>query len=135
VKPARAGEQPDPVAGQLASDHVDLAPDHMLGTRGQVGDGDVVLEPVALAVHLALAQAGEVEDRLPQRLGRDRTGVDADPTEHVLPFDDGNPTAEFRRRDRGLLATRTRTHDEHVEIMHGHSLAADRSESSGRTAR
>ena len=40
-------------------------------------DGDVVLDPVALPVQLALRQAGEVEHGLPQRLRRNRAGIDA----------------------------------------------------------
>src|SRR5699024_3974704 len=39
------GDQLDPVADQLAADHVDLPADHVLGAGGQVGDGDLVLEP------------------------------------------------------------------------------------------
>ena len=41
-------DQRDPVAGELVADHVDLAADHVLGAGGQVGDGDVLLDPVAL---------------------------------------------------------------------------------------
>ena len=88
---AGAGEQGDVVAGQLAADDVDLPADHVLGAGGQVGDGDVVLDPVALAVQLALAEAGEVEHRLAQGLGRDGAGVDADPADHVAALDDGRP--------------------------------------------
>ena len=47
-EPAGAGEHRDPVAGQLVADDVDLPADHVLGAGGQVGDGDLVLDPVAL---------------------------------------------------------------------------------------
>ena len=77
------GEDRDPVAGQLAAHHVVLPADHVLGPGGQVGDGDLVLDPVALPVHLPLVQAGQVQHRLPERLGRDRAGVQAHPAEHV----------------------------------------------------
>src|SRR6266487_145308 len=94
-----------PVPGQLAAPHVDLAAHHMLGAGGQVRDRDVVLDPVALAVHLPLVQAGEVKHRLAQGLGRDRPCVQAHPADHVPALHDGGTAAELRRRDRGLLAT------------------------------
>ena len=64
----------------------------------QVGDGDVLLDPVALAVQLALVQPGQVEHRLAQRLGRDRAGVDADPADHVPRSTMADPAAELGRR-------------------------------------
>jgi hypothetical protein len=96
----------------------DLATDHVLGARGQVGDRDVVLEPVRRAVHLALVQPGEVEDRLAERLRRDRAGVDADTAHHVPLLDDGRALAEFGASDRRLLSTRTGTDDEQVVVVH-----------------
>jgi hypothetical protein len=93
--------------------HVDLAAD-VLGARQQVGDGDLFLDPVAGAVQLALAHAGQVEHRLAQRLGRDGAGVDADAAEHVAALDDRDRLAELGRRDRGLLAAGTGTDDDEV---------------------
>jgi hypothetical protein len=49
-----AGQHRDPVPGQLAADHVHLPADHVAGAGGQVGDGDLILDPVALPVHLPL---------------------------------------------------------------------------------
>ena len=72
---AGAGHGRDPVTGKLAAHHFHLTADHMGGTGGQVGDGDLVLDPVALPVYLALVHAGQVEDRLAQGLGRDRPCV------------------------------------------------------------
>ena len=43
----RAAQDRDPVAGQLAAHHVHFAADHVTGAGGQVGHGDVVLDPVA----------------------------------------------------------------------------------------
>ena len=93
-----AGEHRDPVAGQLAADHVDLPADDVLGAGGQVGDGDLVLDPVALPVHLPLVQAGQVQDRLAQGLGRDRAGVEAHAADHVLALDDRHLPARASRR-------------------------------------
>jgi len=86
--------------------------------RGQVGDGDVLLEAVALAVQIALGEAGEVENRLAQGLGGDGAGVDGDPTDHVGAVDDGDPAAELGRRDGSLLAARAGSYDKHVEVGH-----------------
>src|SRR6202043_3335496 len=51
---ARTGQDRDPVPGQLAAHHVHLPADHVTGAGGQVGDGDLVLDPVALPVHFPL---------------------------------------------------------------------------------
>ena len=121
-EPRLTEQQVDPVAGELAADHVDLAADHVLGACGQVADRDVRLEPVGLAVELALVQPGEVEDRLAERLGRDRPGVDADPTDHVALLDHGRTPTELGTGDGRLLPTRTGPDDEQVVV--GHPLAS-----------
>ena len=113
-----ADEQRDVVARELVADDVDLPVDHMRRPGGQVGDRDVLLDPVGLAVQLALGQAGQVEHRLAQRLGRDGAGVDADAAHHVAAFDDRGPMAQLRRGDRRLLAGRSGTDDDHVVRVH-----------------
>ena len=115
----------DVVAQQLAADHLDLAADHVLRTRCQVGDRDVVLDPVAGAVELALGMPGEVEDRLAQRLGRDRAGVDADAADHVATIDDADAAPELRGGYRRPLAARTAADDQQVVVVPG--IAHDRS--------
>jgi len=115
---AGAGHDRDPVAGQLAAHHVHLTADHVGGPGGQVGDGDLVLDPVALPVHLPLVQTGQVEDRLAQGLGRDRARVQAHTADHVLALDDRHPPLELRRSDGRLLATRPRADHQHVEVVH-----------------
>src|SRR5271157_4966069 len=115
---ARTGHGRDPVTGELAAHHVHLAADHVGGPGGQVGDGDLVLDPVALAVHLALVQAGQVEDRLAQGLGRDRARVQAHTAHHVLALDDRHPPLELRRGNGCLLAARPRAEYQHVEVVH-----------------
>src|SRR5580700_7785946 len=106
---AGAGHDRDPVTGELAAYHVHLAADHVGGPLGQVGDGDLVLDPVALPVHLALVQAGQVQDRLAQRLGRDRARVQADAADHVLALDYRHPAVKLGRSDGGLLPAWTRS--------------------------
>ena len=115
---ARAGHGRDPVTGQLAAHHVHLPADHVAGAGGQVGDGDLVLDPVALPVHLPLVEAGQVEDRLAQRLGRDRARVQAHAADHVLALDDRHPAVELRRGDGGLLAAGPRADHQHVVVVH-----------------
>ena len=77
-----ADEQLDAVAHQLGAHDLDLLADHVLGAGQQVGRGDLLLDPVAGAVQLALAHPGQVDDRLAQRLRRDGAGVDAHAAEH-----------------------------------------------------
>ena len=98
---------------------VALLADDVAGARQQVGGGDLLLDAVAGAVQLALAHAGEVDDRLAQRLRRNGAGVDADSAEHPAALDDRDRLAELRRRDGGLLAARTRTDDDEVVLQHG----------------
>ena len=119
---ARCPDDRDAVAGELAADDVVLPADHVPGPGGQVGDGDLVLDPVRLAVDLALVDAGEVEDRLAQRLGRDRAGVDADAAEHVRALHHGHPPVQLRGRDGRLLPARPGADHEQVVVMHGSSL-------------
>ncbi len=83
----------------------------------QVGDRDLGLDPVAGAVHVALGEAGQVEHRLAQRLRRDRAGVDADPAHHGVPLGHGDPLAQLRRRDRGLLPARSRADHQQVVVV------------------
>ena len=106
-EPAVALDQIDAVAHQLRSDHVLLLADDVRGAGQQVGGGDLLLDAVAGAVQLALAHAGEVDDGLTQRLGRDGPGVHADAAEHPSALDDRDRLAELCRGDRGLLPART----------------------------
>src|ERR1035441_9169749 len=115
---AGAGQDRDPVTGQLAAHHVHLAADHVAGAGGQVADRDVVLDPVARPVHLALVQAGQVQNPLRRGLGRDRAGFQADAADHVLALDDRPPPLELRRGDGCLLAAGPRADHQHVEVVH-----------------
>ena len=114
----RSGDHRHPVTGELAAHHVDLPADHVLGAGGQVGDGDLVLDPVGLPVHLALIYAGEVEHRLPERLGRDRAGVQAHPADHVRPLHHGDLALQLGRGDRRLLPARPGPDHQQFTLVH-----------------
>jgi len=113
----------DVVARQLIADHVDLAGHHMVDPGGDVGDGDVLLDPVGLAVELALIQPGQVQHRLAEGLGRDGPGVDANTAHHVAAVDDRGPLPQLGRRDGRLLTGRTGADDgEVVGVDDDHSF-------------
>ena len=63
----------------------------------QVLDGDVALDPVARAVQIAHVEAGQVDDGLAQRLGRDGAGVDADAAHHLAALDHGGTLGRASR--------------------------------------
>jgi hypothetical protein len=121
---AGALQQVDVVAQQLCPDHLDLASDHMLGAGHQIGDRDVGLHPVALAVDVPQRQSAEIDDGFAQRLRRDRPGVDADTAEHRAALDDCHPLAEFRSGDRGLLPARSGSEHHEVVVVHRFSLGS-----------
>ena len=112
------GQDRDPVARQLAAHHVHLTAHHVLGAGSQVGDGDLVLDPVSLPVHLPLVEAGQVEDGLAQGLGRDRAGVQAHAADHVLALHDRDPPFELGGGDGRLLPARTRADHQDVVVVH-----------------
>ena len=60
-------------------------------------DRDLVLEPIALAVDRALVEPGQVEDRLADRLRRDRPRVDARAAEIVPRSTSATRLSELRR--------------------------------------
>ena len=117
-----SGQDRHPVAGQLAAHDIHFPADHVAGPGGQVGDGDLVLEPVALPVHLPLVDAGEVEHRLAQGLGWDRPGVQADPADHVAALHDSHPALELGRGDGRLLPARAGADHQQVEVVHNTSV-------------
>src|SRR5206468_481501 len=82
------------------------------------------------AVQRALADAGEVQDRLAHRLGRDRAGVDADAADVVVALDEGDAAAELGGAEGGLLAGGAGADNHEVVGRWGHGSATRRSMSS-----
>jgi len=115
---AGARDDRDPVAGQLSADHVVFPDDHVRGARGQVGDGDLVLDSVRLPVDLPLVDTGEVKDRLAEGLGRDRPRVEADPADHLGAFYHRDPPVELRGCDRRLLPAWPGPDHQQVKVVH-----------------
>src|SRR5262249_47123900 len=111
-----AVEERDVVPEQLGSDDVALSLAHLPGPYGEVGDVDLLLHAVVLAVDPALREAGQVQDGLADRLRRDRSGVDGHASEMPVPLDERRATAELRGLDRGLLPGWARTDDEQLEV-------------------
>ena len=83
----------------------------------EVVDRDLVLDPVALAVDLALGHAGQVEDGLAQRLGRDRARVHADAADHVPPLDDRRRAGRAWPPGSRPSGRRGRSRDDEVVVM------------------
>ena len=125
-EPALPGQHPDVVSGELVSDHVHLARHHLLGAPDQILDGDLFLDPVALAVQAPLGQAGEVDRRLAQRLGGDRAGVRAHAADGVAALDHGDRGAHLGRLDRRLLPGRARAQHHEIEAAAFHRRDATR---------
>src|SRR5687768_13542813 len=123
-EPRGARHHLDVVALQLSADDVHFAGEHRLHPESEVRDGDLVLDRVVAPVEGALPESGEVEDPFAQRLGGDRSGVDADAADHLLAVDDRDPLAELCRRDRALLSRRAGT--DHDEVVRGGEVRAVR---------
>ena len=117
-----ADDERHAIAPQLVADDLPLALDDLPHPDRDVVDRDVVLQPVVLPVDRALVEAGEVEDRLADRLRRDRSGVDARAADLAVPLDERDAVAELRGLDRRLLPRGTGAEDDELEV--GAHLAA-----------
>ena len=80
----------DAVARELGLGDVDLGLDDGLDAEGQVGHGDLFLDPVVHAVDGAVVVAGEVQHGFAHGLGGDGAGVDADAADDGAGLDDGH---------------------------------------------
>jgi hypothetical protein len=107
----------DVVAEQLVADDAPLALDDLTGAHGEVVDLDLVLEPVVLAVDPALGKPGQVDDGLPDRLGRNGARVDRDAAEVPAALDERDALVHLRRLDGRLLARGARPDDEEVDVV------------------
>ena len=107
----RPVEQRHVVAEQLVADHGPLALDDVARSRGEVVHRDLVLQPVALAVDRPLAHPRQIEDRLTDRLRRDRAGVDELPPSSAGARQ-GDAPPQLRGLDRRLLSRRPGADDD-----------------------
>ena len=112
---------------ELGPDDLQLAHEHLLHAEGEVRDGDVLRHGVVAPVERPLAESREVEDRLAQRLRRDRARVEADAADHLLAVDDGDLLAELGGRDRALLSGGPRTDHDEVVVRNIHGVSLSRS--------
>src|SRR5262249_35512362 len=67
--------------------------------------------------HVALAEAGQVDDRLADRLGWDRARVDAHASQRAFALGEAHAAAQLRCLDSGLLAPRPRADHEQIEVQ------------------
>ena len=116
------------VAGELVLDHVGLSPDDVLVPGAEVVDRDLLLHPVALAVHAALGEPGEVEDGLAERLRRDGPADHAHAA-HLAPLGDGGALPQLGGLDGGLLAGGPAADRQQV-VFEGHRRSLQRGERS-----
>ena len=103
------------VAGELVLNDLPFGLADLAHHPPQVVHRDFAFAAVAVFVHVAVAVAGEVQDRLADRLRGDRAGVQRDAAQQLaLPFDDGHAPVLLRRGDGRLLAGRTAAHHDQV---------------------
>ena len=115
------------VAVQLRADDLELAHEDLLDAEREIGDRDVLRDRVVAAVERPLAKTREIQDRLAQGLRRDRAGVQADATHHLLAIDHRDLLAELGGRDCALLAGGPRADHDEVVSRGVHCVSLSRS--------
>ncbi len=119
-EPGRAVHGRDVVAPELRAHDLHLSGHDLLHAEGEIRDRDLAVDGVVLPVERLLAKAREVENRLAQRFGRNRPGVQADAADHLLAVHNRDSLPELGRGDRALLPGRSGSdHDEVVGRGHG----------------
>src|SRR5262249_6041595 len=93
-----------------------------LDAEAEIRYRDLLLDDVVAAVKGALPEAGEIEDALAQRLGRDRPAPQRRAAEMAGAVDHHDALADLGRRDGGLLSRRTRSDDREVVLRSLHGL-------------
>src|SRR5581483_12345392 len=102
-----AGEEPDVVAAELLADERGLVGHDLRGPIHEEARRLALLLARAQGVDLLVRPAREVlEDRLAQRLRRDRAGVDRPAADAVAALDHGDPLAQLRALDGRALPAR-----------------------------
>lgn len=116
----RAFDHRDLIAAELRFDLLDLAYHDGVGTEDEVVHGDVFLDGVTATIEGALAQPTQVDHGFAKGLAGDGPGVDADPTDGALLFDDSDPLVQLGRADGSLLSGGTAANDDEIEssVLH-----------------
>ena len=109
----------DTVAGELSADHIDLGLDDVERAKGKIGHGDLLFHTIVDAVDALILIAGKMQDRFADGLARNRAGVDRRTADHFQLFNKRGAFAEFRRLNRGSLASRPGTDHDEIVLFHG----------------
>src|SRR5690349_8615267 len=89
----------DTVSRKLSLGNIDLGFYDMLDPKGQIRHADLVFYSVTDAIDVLVVVAGKVQDRFAHGLARDRSGVDADATNHLAPFNQRDTLSAFGTLD------------------------------------
>ncbi len=116
----------DAVARELGLGDVHLGFDDSLHAEGQVGHGDLFLDPVIHAVESAVVVTGEVQNGFAHGFGGDGAGVDADAADHGKGLDNGHALLHFGGGDGGSLPGRPGTNDDQVVLDGAHAVILSR---------
>src|SRR5262249_18022597 len=114
----RSFDHLDAVAPKLVAHDGALVLDHVLRPPEQVVNRHGARDAVRVAVDRPLCEAGQIQDRGPSGLRRDRAAVGADAAERLVALDQRDAASELRTLDGGLLPGRARSDDEQVVARH-----------------
>ena len=110
------------VAGELVLDDLPFGLADVADHPPQVVHRDFAFAAVALFVDVAVAVAGEVQDRFADRLRGDRAGVERDAAQQfAASFDDGHAPVLLRGGNGRLLAGRAAADHDQVVSHAGYS--------------
>ena len=111
----------DAVARKLRLGHVHFGLDHRLDAEGEVGHGDLFLDPVVHAVDRAVVVAGKMQYGLAHGLGGYGAGVDADSADYGSRLDDGHSFFHLGGCHGGALPGWSGTDDREVVLDGTHA--------------
>jgi hypothetical protein len=131
TKAGDAVDHVDAVARELRLGHVHFGLDDGLDAEGQVGHGDLFLDPVVHAVDGAVVVAGEVQDGFAHGLGGDGAGVDADAADDGAGLDDGHALLHLGGGHGGALPGGPGTDDDQVILDGAHASVSDATQAAG----
>src|SRR6266487_1867081 len=94
------------VAFQLVRDDIQFVFDDLVLPRHEVAERQALLQGIGDVGKRAELEPMQVEDRVLERLARERAGIDARAADDRLLLDDGDTLAELGRLDSRLLPSR-----------------------------